>query len=67
MNKSLANLAIKVGKKIMSLIANQIVSYLSSEEFTNLVKNVMQKAVNQLVALVIAEKNEMRKDKMNTI
>lgn len=45
----------------MSLIANQIVSYLSSEEFTNLVKNVMQKAVNQLVALVIAEKMKCEK------
>lgn len=56
MNEKVASLAIKAGKAVMRLIATQIVNYLSSEEFSNKVKVVIKNMVEQLVKLVISEK-----------
>lgn len=56
MNKTLANLAIKAGKTIIMLISQQIIKYVSSEEFSKQVKKFIEAMVKQVVQIVISEK-----------
>ncbi|MEC6749016.1 hypothetical protein VXN63_10700 [Marinilactibacillus sp. XAAS-LB27] len=57
MNKPVVNMIIKAGKAIITLISNQIVDYLSSEEFSIRVKLFIEEMVTQLVKLVVSEKD----------
>ncbi|AGY82888.1 hypothetical protein [Carnobacterium inhibens] len=56
MKKAVSELVIKAGKAIILMISTQIVNYLSSEEFSNKVKNFIQEMVNKIVKLVMSEK-----------
>ncbi|MBC9825350.1 MULTISPECIES: hypothetical protein [Carnobacterium] len=56
MKKTVSELVIKAGKAIIFMISTQIVNYLSSEEFSNKVKNFIQEMVNKIVKLVMTEK-----------
>lgn len=55
MKKAVSDLIIKAGRAIMLMISTQIVNYLSSEEFSNKVKEFIQEMVNKLVKLVMSE------------
>ncbi|MFV0559312.1 MAG: hypothetical protein ACK5NA_01160 [Enterococcus sp.] len=52
MNPAMSNFATKVGKWLLNLI----VDYLSSEEFTNKVKLLVEQMVERIVAIVICER-----------
>ncbi len=56
MKKVVSELIVKAGKSIILIISTQIVNYLSSEEFSNRVKNFIQEMVNKIVKLVMSEK-----------
>ena len=56
MKKAVSELVVKTGKAIILMITTQIVNYLSSEEFSNRVKNFIQEMVNKIVKLVMSEK-----------
>lgn len=56
MKKVVSDLILKAGKSIIMIISTQIVNYLSSEEFSNRVKNFIQEMVSKIVKLVMSEK-----------
>lgn len=61
MKKSVTDFAMKAGKTIIALISKQIIKYLSSEEFSNRVKEFIQEMVSRLVKIVMSEKMSINK------
>lgn len=57
MKSKFSELAMKAGKTIIKIISNQLINYISSEEFTRKVKQLIQDSVSALVTLVLEEKN----------
>lgn len=57
MKNKLSELAVKAGKTIIAIISTQLINYISSEEFTRKVKQLIQYVVSNLVRLVLEEKN----------
>lgn len=57
MKSKFSELAMKAGKTIIKIISNQLINYISSEEFTRKVKQLIQDIVSALVTLVLEEKN----------
>lgn len=57
MKNKLSGFAVKAGKAIIEIISKQLISYISSEEFTRKVKQLIQYVVSNLVRLVLEEKN----------
>lgn len=55
---AIKKLAVKAGKFIITLIAEQIVKYLSSEEFRTQVKEIISTMVDKVVDIVIREKSQ---------
>lgn len=53
--------AVKAGKAIIEIISKQLISYVSSEEFTKNVKQLIQYMVSNLVSVVLEEKNATNK------
>lgn len=56
MKNAVSGLVVKAGKAIILMISTQIVNYLSSDDFSNRVKNFIQEMVNKIVKLVMSEK-----------
>ena len=57
MKNKLSEFAVKAGKAITEIISKQLISYVSSEEFTKNVKQLIQYMVSNLVRVVLEEKN----------
>ncbi|WP_290491647.1 MULTISPECIES: hypothetical protein [unclassified Aerococcus] len=57
MKNKLSEFAVKARKAIIVIIYNQLMKYISSEEFTKNVKQLIQYMVSNLVRLVLEEKN----------
>ena len=57
MKNKFSEFAVKAGKTIITIISNQLINYISSEEFTRKVKQLIQDSVSALVTLVLEEKN----------
>lgn len=61
MKNKLSEFAVKAGKSIIAIISKQLISYVSSEEFTRKVKQLIQYVVSNLVSVVLEEKNTTNK------
>ncbi|HCT98085.1 hypothetical protein [Carnobacterium sp. PL17GRE32] len=61
MKNKLSEFAVKAGKTILVIISKQLISYVSSEEFTRKVKQLIQYVVSNLVSVVLEEKNATNK------
>jgi len=61
MKNKLSEFAVKAGKAIIAIISKQLISYVSSEEFTRKVKQLIQYVVSNLVSVVLEEKNTTNK------
>lgn len=61
MKNKLSEFALKAGKTILVIISKQLISYVSSEEFTRKVKQLIQYVVSNLVSVVLEEKNATNK------
>lgn len=61
MKNKLSEFAVKAGKTILVIISKQLISYVSSEEFTRKVKKLIQYVVSNLVSVVLEEKNAINK------
>ncbi|MGH2082790.1 hypothetical protein [Aerococcus urinaeequi] len=61
MKNKLSEFAVKAGKAIIEIISKQLISYVSSEEFTKNIKQLIQYMVSNLVRVVLKEKNATNK------
>lgn len=61
MKNKLSEFAVKARKAIIAIIYKQLISYISSEEFTKNVKQLIQYMVSNLVRVVLEEKNATNK------
>ncbi|MFW3625913.1 hypothetical protein [Aerococcus viridans] len=61
MKNKLSEFAVKAGKATIEIISKQLISYVSSEEFTKNVKQLIQYMVSNLVRVVLEEKNATNK------
>lgn len=54
---NIQTLGVKIGKKIIQIISQQIINYTTSEQFQKQVSDMLDGVVNKIVKAVLTEKN----------
>lgn len=54
---NIKTLGVKIGKKIIQIISQQIINYTTSEQFQKQVSDMLDGVVNKIVKAVLTEKN----------